>query len=97
MPQYRGEKVRYRRRGLLRLRLRQLLEAGYVRLWPGQVHRLEPEHHLPAHAAEWALQPDSSRYDRAPVWRAAGDSERAVRVQEAPGNVMPPPLRPRNV
>jgi len=27
MPQYRGEKVRYRRRGLLRLRLRQLLEA----------------------------------------------------------------------
>ena len=27
MPQYRGQKVRYRRRGLLRLRLRQLLEA----------------------------------------------------------------------
>jgi len=27
MAQYRGEKVRYRRRGLLRLRLRQLLEA----------------------------------------------------------------------
>ncbi|PYO59448.1 MAG: hypothetical protein DMD70_12685 [Gemmatimonadetes bacterium] len=27
MPQYRGEKVRYRRRGLLRLRLRQLLDA----------------------------------------------------------------------
>ena len=27
MPQYRGAKVHYRRRGLLRLRLRQLLEA----------------------------------------------------------------------
>jgi DNA-binding Xre family transcriptional regulator len=27
VAQYRGEKVRYRRRGLLRLRLRQLLEA----------------------------------------------------------------------
>src|SRR6266576_511360 len=27
MPQYQGQKVRYRRRGLLRLRLRQLLEA----------------------------------------------------------------------
>lgn len=27
MPQYRGHKVRYRRRGMLRLRLRQLLEA----------------------------------------------------------------------
>ena len=27
MPQYRGEKVRYRRRGLLRLRVRQLLEG----------------------------------------------------------------------
>ncbi len=27
MPQYRGQNVRYRRRGLLRLRLRHLLEA----------------------------------------------------------------------
>src|SRR6266487_1410850 len=27
MPQYRGQKVRYRRSGVLRLRLRQLLEA----------------------------------------------------------------------
>src|SRR2546422_4913577 len=27
MPQYRGQNVRYRRRGLLRLRLRQLLET----------------------------------------------------------------------
>jgi DNA-binding Xre family transcriptional regulator len=27
MSQYRGQKVRYRRRGVLRLRLRQLLEA----------------------------------------------------------------------
>ena len=27
MPHYRGEKIRYRRRGVLRLRLRHLLEA----------------------------------------------------------------------
>jgi DNA-binding Xre family transcriptional regulator len=27
MPRYRGQKVRYRRRGVLRLRLRQLLKA----------------------------------------------------------------------
>lgn len=30
MPRYQGQIVRYRRRGLLRLRLRQLLEARHV-------------------------------------------------------------------
>ncbi|PYP56568.1 MAG: hypothetical protein DMD44_12280 [Gemmatimonadetes bacterium] len=30
MPRYRGQKVRYRRRGVVRLRLRQLLEARPV-------------------------------------------------------------------
>jgi len=53
MAQYRGEKVRYRRRGLLRLRLRQLLEArGLSRLRPGQVHRPQPQHHIPADPAD---------------------------------------------
>ena len=30
MPRYRGQQIRYRRRGVLRLRLRQLLEARGV-------------------------------------------------------------------
>ena len=97
MPQYRGEKVRYRRRGLLRLRLRQLLEAQglsayglakFTGLSLNTIYRLtRPSGRFSLIRADTIER----------LWRAAGDSERAVRVQEAPGGVMPPPLRPRHV
>src|SRR2546430_12102717 len=57
--------------------------APGVALRAGEVHRVEPEHDLPAHAPQRAVHAHSSRHDRAAVWRAAGDAARAVRVREA--------------
>src|SRR5437762_13824657 len=62
--------------------------ARPIGLWAPQVHRPQPEYHLPAHPADWTVQSHSGGYDRTLVWHPPGDPERAVRVQAAAGDVM---------